>query len=294
MKIRTLLTCLLALTLMTASALAESAITITFTDAKAPNATETDAYAVNNTGVVAGDYIDKAGVQHGMILAGSKLTKFDGPSGSTLIAAYGINTAGAVVGWYVSSTGVTTGFMWAKSKFAPVAFPGAAGTEANGINDKGWIVGSYFDKAGAQHGFYWDTKKYHAINVKGAAATMAWAINNSNVITVDTLTGPNGGAVDAYLLTGAKLTKIDVPGATLSVIHGINTAGDLDYTIFDSSNNRHGVLYQVKTKVYTQYDDPKGVNSTRADGINDKDEMVGRYTPASGTPANVGFIAKVK
>jgi probable HAF family extracellular repeat protein len=292
MKIRTLLTCLLALTLMTASALAESAITITFTDAKAPKATETDSYAVNNAGAIAGDYIDKAGVQHGMILAGAKLTSFDGPSGSTLIAAYGINTAGAVVGWYNNSAGVSTAFMYAKTKFAPVAFPGAASTQANGINDNGWIVGSYITKAGVEHGFYWDTKKYHSITVKGAPATMAWAINNSNVITVDTLTAANGGAMDAYLLTGAKLTKIDVPGASMSVIHGIDTAGDLDYTIFDASANRHGVLFVKSTGVYTQYDDPKGVNSTRADGINDKLEMVGRYQNAAG--AQAGFIAKTK
>jgi probable HAF family extracellular repeat protein len=292
MKIRTLLICMFAVTLMTVSALAQPPLTITFKDAKAPGATETDTYAVNNAGVIAGDYIDKAGVQHGMILNKSKLTKFDGPSGSTLIAAYGINTAGAVVGWYNDSNGVNTAFMYAKGKFTPVAYPKAASTQANGINDAGWIVGSYIDSAGVEHGFYWDTKKYHAITVKGAPATQAWAINKSNIITVNTLTGANGGAMDGYLLKGSKLTKWDVPGATTTVIHAINTAGDLDYTMFDASANRHGVLYQAKTKVFTTFDDPSGVNSTRADGLNDTDEMVGRYQNAAG--AQAGFIATVK
>ena len=46
-------------------------LTFTFSDVHAnTTATETDSYAVNNTGVIAGDYVDSKGVQHGMILAG--------------------------------------------------------------------------------------------------------------------------------------------------------------------------------------------------------------------------------
>jgi hypothetical protein len=54
------------------------------------------------------------------------------------------------------------------------------------------------------------------------------------------------------------------------------------------------VLYQAVTGVYTQFDDPKGVNSTRADGRNDKDLQVGRYSPASGNPPNAGFKCTAK
>ncbi|MFY9645909.1 MAG: hypothetical protein WAK29_12065 [Terriglobales bacterium] len=295
MKIRRLLTCflVLAIGLMTVTAFAQDAgPTFKFSNVKAKGATETDSYAVNNAGVIAGDYIDSSGVQHGMILAGTKLTSFDAPNSGTTIAAYGINTANAVVGWYDSSTGVPTAFMYANGTFASVAYPGAASTEANGINDNGWIVGSYVDKKGVTHGFYWDTKKYHSITVKGAYATAAWAINNTNVITVYT-TASSGYPVDGYLLTGTKLTVFDVPGYTQNTLHGINNNGDLDYTVFDASENRHGVLYQASTKAFTVYDDPSGVNGTRADGLNDSDEMVGRYTP-SGASNSVGFKAITK
>jgi uncharacterized membrane protein len=286
MKIRRLLTCffVLAVTLMAVSAVA---VTFKFVDVKVTGATQTDSYAVNNTGVIAGDYIDSSGVQHGLILNKGVVKKFDGPSGSTQIAAYGINSSNAVVGWYLNSSGVPTAFMYAKGKFAAVKFPGAASTEANGINDNGWIVGTYVDTKGVQHGFYWDTLKYHPITLKGAVATTAWAINNKNVITVFA-TVSSGLPGDAYLLSGAKLTKVDVPGAAGNAIHGINNKGDIDYTIFDSSNNRHGVLFHAG--VFTQFDDPKGVNGTRADGINDTLVMVGRYTPP-GTSKNAGFKA---
>ena len=289
MKIRRLLTCfvVLAVTLMAVSAVAQPPITFKFVDVKVKGALQTDSYAVNNAGVIAGDYIDSSNVQHGLILNKAVVTKFDGPSGSTLIAAYGINSSNAVVGWYANSSGVPTAFMYANGKLAAVAYPGAASTEANGINDNGWIVGTYVDTKGVQHGFYWDTKKYHPITLKGAFATTAWAINNKNVITVFA-TLSSGIPADAYLLSGAKLTKVDVPGATGNAIHGINSNGDLNYTIFDASNNRHGVLFHAG--VYTQFDDPKGVNGTRADGINDTLVMVGRYTPP-GTSTNAGFKA---
>lgn len=260
---------------------------------KITGALETDSYAINNAGVIAGDYLDSSSVQHGLILAsGGSFKTFDGPSGSFSIAAYGINNSSEAVGWYYSSTGVETGFAYKNGNMRSVNVPGSAGTEANGVNDNGWIVGSYLDSSGVNHGFYWDTKKYHAVNVPGAAQTFAWAINNSNLMTVYTETS-TGVSADAYTYDGKTFTKVDVPGATETVAHGINKNGDIDYTIFDSSNNRHGVLYQKSTGVFTQFDDANGVNSTRDDGINDKDQMVGRYSPSSGTPANQGFRCNV-
>jgi hypothetical protein len=296
MKIRRMLNCFLAVPVALLAVIApaqtsDSTPTFKFSNVKAKGASETDTYAVNNAGEIAGDYVDSAGTQHGMILNGSKLTTIDGPSGSTVPALYGLNNSETGVGWYLDSSAVPTGFMYSNGVMTTVAYPGATATEPNGINDNGWIVGSYFDKNNDEYGFYWDTKKYHQIKVKGAYATIAWAINNSNTITVYTLDS-SSTAGDGYLWINKKLTLADVPGATYSVLHGIDTAGDLNYTIYDSSNNRHGVLYQASTGTYTQFDDPSGVGSTRADGINDSLEMVGRYTNSKS--ANVGFKVTTK
>jgi hypothetical protein len=292
MKIRKFLTCffLLAVTLMAVNALAQPKLK--FADVKAKGATETDTYAVNDAGIIAGDYVDKAGVQHGLILNKTTVTSFDGPSGSSSIAAYGINNSNAVVGWYLDSNGLPASFVYANGTFTPIAYPKAAYTEANGINDNGWVVGLYFDTKGVQHGFSWNTTKYTAITVKGAFATTAWAINNSNTITVYT-SDDTGLPVDGFLLNGKKYTNVDVPGYTENALHGISNNGDLDYTVFDSSSNRHGVLYQASTAAFTVFDDPKGVDGTRADGINNSLEMVGRYTP-SGASNSVGFKVTTK
>jgi len=261
-------------------------LTITCFDAKVPvsGALETDSYAINNKGVITGDYIDSSGVQHGMTLAGKTLTTFDGPPGSFGIAAYGINNLGVVAGWYDDANGNSHGFMLANGTRTKVNFPRAISTQVNGINDNGWLVGTYFDSAGNGHGFYFNGK-YHNVDVPGGSFTVAWAINDANLMTVYTTN--SNGAFDAYTFDGTTFTLANVPGAASSVIHGINNNGDMNYTIFDSSGNRHGVLFQAGS--FTQFDDPKGINATRADGLNDHLRQVGRYSPASGNPPNKGF-----
>jgi len=295
---RFLLCAALGCTLAAVPAVAQDlpSLTIKCKDAKAPGSgiLETDSYAVNNAGVLAGDYVDANGVQHGMLLLKKNLTSFDGPAGSSGIAAYGVNSNNVAVGWYVDSNGVNQGFKYDNGTMSSVFFPKSIGTQANGINDNGWIVGSYVDTNGVTHGFYWDTKKYRKLDVKGALSTQVWAINNSNVMSLYTTDTSSGLPLDGYTYAAKKFTVVDPPGSAGTALHGINNNGDLDYTIFDSSQNRHGVLYQASTGVFTQFDDPNGANTTRADGINDSDTMDGRYSPSSGNPPSAGFVCTVK
>jgi len=268
-------------------------LTFTFTDVVAKKGViETDSYAVNNAGAIAGDYVDSAGIQHGMVLAGKKLTTFDYTKcGGGGIAAFGINKAGTTAGWCVSSTGAPIGWTWTAKGFKDVNFPKGTGTEATGINDKGDVAGAYFDSAGLEHGFVKPAAgKYTSIDVKGASATVGWAINNSGVVTLEVTN--SSGLFDSYTYTVStkKLKKINVPGATQSIVHTNNNKGDIVYTIFDSANAGHGVLFH-KGK-YTQFDDPKANNSTRGDGLNDTLVIVGRYTPSTG--GNLGYKATVK
>jgi len=44
------------------------------------NAEDTRIYAVNNSGAMVGQYIDFAGIAHGLKLVGNKLTTLDDPS----------------------------------------------------------------------------------------------------------------------------------------------------------------------------------------------------------------------
>ncbi len=161
---------------------------------------------------------------------------------------------------------------------------------ANGINDSGAVVGSYVDSNGAQHGFLLVGSTLTTLNPPGTDSLgTAWGINNAGVITVY---GANSSRTYLSFTTadkGTTYTPFHAPGegSTGTAIHGINNNGDIIATVFDTSGNRHGVLY--KGGNYYTFDDPNGVGSTRADGLNDMDVMVGRY--GSGVYGGIGFEA---
>lgn len=269
-----------------------------FRNVNAPGAVETDPYALNNLGAIAGDYVDSSGVQHGMIFKGTMLTTIDRTNcsttpGATAIAFYGINSAGTVVGWCQNTvTQVNDAFSYSTGKFMTIRPPGATSTQAHGINDKGQIVGTFLDSASNQHGFLLSGGKYTTLDVHGDSASDAWGINNSGLITIFALN--SSGKYDSFLFNGKKFTLIDVPGAVQNFVAAIDSFGDRVYTIVDNKNEMHGAFFlNIKGGTYTVFDDPKGVGTTAAFGLNDKLKIVGRYTPTAGPsgPPYQGYSA---
>jgi hypothetical protein len=294
---RSILGVLLVLTFVAVGIAAAPPLTFKFTDVHAnKTALETDTYGINNAGVIVGDYVDSKSVQHGMILAGTKLTTVDNKTCETIsgtggISFYGVNSAGAAAGWCTNSSRVEIGFVYAKGKFTAVNFPKSSGTEATGINDKGEVVGLYFDSAGFTHGFSKIGTKYKSIDVKGGSNTVAWGVNNAGQIAV--YTSNSAGAFDSYLLTGTRFKKIDNPkagkaSAQGTIVHTPSNKGDIDGTYFDSTGAEKGWLLHAGK--YYDVVDPKG--TTRADGLNDKSVLLGRY--GTGSFGGTGFKATYK
>jgi hypothetical protein len=274
-------------------------LTFTFSDVHAnKTATETDTFGVNNAGTIAGDYVDSAGIQHAMILAGKKLTSVDhsncvntGGFSAGAIAFYGVNSAGAAAGWCASTkTGFDLGFVYSGGKFAAIKFPKATSTQAIGINDKGSVVGLYVDSSGVQHGFVKNGAKYTSLDVTGDSSTEAWGINNAGQIAVFAIS--SAGGYDSFIYNGKKFKKVSDPNAGTSgtIIRSVNNKGDAAGAYFDSNSEEVGFL--LHGGKYYDVKDPKASNNTRPDGVNDKLEIVGRYTPADGS--NVGFKATTK
>jgi hypothetical protein len=273
-------------------------LTFTFSDVHAnKTALETDTFAVNNAGAIAGDYVDAKSIQHAMILAGKKLTTVDhkdcqtsGGFSSGAIAFYGINNVGAAAGWCTSTTtGQYQGFVYAGRKFTAVNFPKSIATQAIGINDKGDVVGLYLDSGSVQHGFVKRGAKYTSIDVKGDTKTEAWGINNSGQIAVFALASTGG--YESFLYNGKTFKKISEPNAGTSgtIARIVNNKGDVAGAYFDSSGSEIGFLLDAGK--YYDVKDPNAT-STRPDGLNDKLEIVGRYITTSG--AIVGFKATTK
>jgi hypothetical protein len=296
---KSILGVLLVLMFVAVGIAAAPPLTFTFSDVHAnKTATETDTFAVNNAGMIAGDYVDSSGVQHAMILAGKKLTTVDHPNCVTTggfsagaIAFYGINSAGTAAGWCASTkTGQDLGFVYSGGKFTAVKFPKSNGTQAIGINDKGVVVGLYLDSASVQHGFVKKGTNYTSIDVAGDTSAEAWGINNSGQITVFALNSLGG--YDSFLYNGKTFKKVSAPkaGTSGTIARIVNNKGDVAGAYFDSSGFEVGFLRHGGT--YYDVKDPKANNNTRPDGLNDTLVIVGRYTPTSG--ANVGFKAITK
>jgi hypothetical protein len=292
---RSILGVLLVLAFVAVGIAAAPPLTFTFSDVHATKtALETDTYGVNNAGAIAGDYVDSGSVQHGMILAGKKLTTVNNKSCSSTagtggISFFGINSAGVAVGWCFSAkTGLAIGFEYAKGKITPINFPKSSGTEPTGINDKGEVVGLYLDSASLSHGFSKIGTKYTGIDVKGETNTVAWGVNNKGQITV--YASNSAGGFDSFLLTGKTFKKINNPnqGATGTIVHTPNNKGDIDGTYYDTAGTEKGWLLHAGK--YYDVVDPGGVS--RADGLNDKLEIVGRY--GTGTFGGTGFKATTK
>ena len=70
-------------------------------------------------------------------------------------------------------------------------------------------------------------------------------------------------------------TTIDVPGAGLTSVQGINTVGDM-VGYYGNSGNGASHAFLLRSGIFTFFDYP-GANSTRASGINDSGLIVG-YT----------------
>jgi hypothetical protein len=296
---RSIVGVVIVLTFVAVGIAAAPPLTFTYSDVHAnKTAIETDTYGVNNAGVIVGDYVDSKSVQHGMILAGTKLTTVNYAACSAItgtggIAFYGVNSAGAAAGWCTSTkTGLDIGFVYSAGKFTPVNFPKSNGTQATGINDKGEVVGLYLDSTNATHGFSKIGTKYTSITVKGHTSTVAWGVNNAGQITVYATN--SSGAFDAYLKTGTVLKKINNPNAGTTsglgtIVHTpAPTKTDIDGTYYDTTGAEKGWLLHAGK--YYDVVDPGGVS--RADGLNDKSELVGRY--GTGTFGGTGFKATYK
>jgi len=274
-------------------------LTFTFSDVHAnKTAMETDAYAVNTAGVIAGDFVDAKGVQHAMILAGKKLTSVDHKDCTTsggfeagAIAFYGINSAGAAAGWCINAkTSLSEGFVYAGGKFTAIKFPNSSATIALGINDKGDVVGTYLDSSGAQHAFVKKDARYTSIDVTGDIDADAWDINNRGQMTVFAIN--SAGGYDSFVYNGKTFKKVSDPNAsaTGTIVRALNNKGDVNGVYFDTSGDEIGFL--LHGGKYYDVKDPKAPNDTRLDGLNDSLEIVGRYPTSTGALA--GFKATTK
>ena len=147
--------------------------TFTYLDNLLPAGTQNNqATGVNNSGTVAGFYVDASNINHGYLISGTTFTTLDVP-GSTFTQALGLNNLGQVVGQFNDAAGNAHGFIDTNGQFQTIDFPNGLSTAVNGINDKGQIVGFFASQVtDSTNGFVGNAAVPEPSNVLGALAIL--------------------------------------------------------------------------------------------------------------------------
>jgi probable HAF family extracellular repeat protein len=206
--------------------------------------------------------------------------------------AYGINNSGAIVGGYTIDSQHTSGFEY-NGGYSAIGVAGSVDNNADGINNFGEIAGFNSPvRSTPRYGFTDNGGSYTEINLPGDGSTTANGINDAGVV-VGAVYFHGTPIYSGYIDNLGTITYLDASGTGSSSDYtdaeAINDAGQVVgvFTATYGSNN-HGFLYQIGTNTYTTIDDPNGVGTTQAYGINNSGEIVGAYVDGSGKTH--GFI----
>jgi YVTN family beta-propeller protein/probable HAF family extracellular repeat protein len=239
----------------------------------------TEVREINNSGEMAGRYIDTENVIHAFTLNSHTFTNIDVP-GATQTAAWGINDYGDVVGRYFDPVANRDhGFLLHNGTYTIIDPPGTTETFALGINNQGQIVGYYNDSTGHTHGFLLSNGVYTTIDFPGSNLTEVLKTNNFGTqvgIYLDSSNVEHG-----FQLQNGTFTTIDVPGAVYTEVYGINNGGQIvgGYGTSDSSNE---VGFELTNGNFQTINFAAAVGGMLVEDINDQEQLVGVYVDDSG------------
>jgi hypothetical protein len=162
--------------------LANFAGAATFTTLDFPGAFSTEAFGVNETGDIVGNYRDGAG-NHGFVLSGGAFTSIDAP-GAFSTRAMSIDQSGDVFGAFDDSVGEHRFLLSTDGIFTTIDDPdGAQGSRASATDTSGAIVGDFTDAEGASHGVVLKPNgTFATIDVPGAIDTLLHGIDASDEV----------------------------------------------------------------------------------------------------------------
>ncbi|HEY7993009.1 MAG TPA: hypothetical protein VID24_02215 [Candidatus Eremiobacteraceae bacterium] len=282
-----------------ADAHTSSSPTFKFVTFAVDGALQTDLTGVNDSGVIVGWYIDRQLNIHGFSLTNGTMTPINDPRG-TNTQLFGINASGAIVGSYTTICQeelCSEGFLYQAGRFTDLGPPiflheddpeDAPDSIAYGINDYGGIVGFGGDGFGTGLGFFRRGGNYNIIQITGGNDAIAVGVNKHGLVAVNWATDTT---FNASLYDGTTFTTIDVPRASESFAGGVNNLGDvvLSWGSVEGGFLNGALLHRGK---YYRFFDPNGKRDTIPLGINDRNVIVGAYSPHGTHDIHVyGFIA---
>ena len=211
--------------------------------------------------------------------------------GGTSSAAYAINDNGQVVGYSDTASGYNHAYIWSQGLMTDIV-PSGVSSAAEGINNNGQVVGRYNDSYSQGHAFLYGNGVLTTVAVPPEELwSEADGINDSGQIAGTY--GTQQISFRAFLNTKGTAIDLGTLGGNLSVVRGINNAGQVVgvsalYNNGYPDNISHAFLYSngvMKDLGTLAGPSNTGVDS-EATAINDKGQVVG----VSGTASNNAFL----
>jgi hypothetical protein len=274
----------------------------------------TAAYAINDLGVIAGQFQDSSFLYHGFVrYPNGSFTTFDetdaGTEANQGTFAFNINLLGTTAGIYIDAGNVYHGFVRSPSNdFISIDPTGSVYTyvcEETCLNPEGTVTGFYNDSSGVTHGF---VRQANGIITSFDAPAPATLTTIGTVAASITPEGVIAGYfLDSNLVShgflrygNGSFTTFDDPKAGAGILQGtapfsINLEGATTGQFIDTSNNYHG-FERFPDGRFANFDAPGAAPGfvggfpagTRPSTNNAEGEVAGWYVDSSGL--NHGFL----
>jgi hypothetical protein len=221
------------------------------------------------------------------------ITTFDYPGTGNLTLPQKINERGDIVGEFIDSSGVTRGFVrFSNGSFSdPIVDPNdtVGFTEGRGINNPRTVAGDYVISDGTIHSFLLSGDTFTEYDLPGAVQTNLLSINEPGDITG--AFDPDGsGVFQAFIDRGGTITSYSVPGAAGTFSYETNNNKKLTVGYYiDGSAILHG-QYRDRSGALNFPIDPPGSVATVLFGVDNKNDVVGRYADAAGVTHGLFFV----
>ena len=236
--------------------------------------TVSTAYAVNNSGEVAGTSSTPTAAIATMF-NGGRATSVS-TLGSNVSVATAINGSGGIVGYnifYSNPNSEFQAFVYNNGSMvninSPSLFP--SGSAAYGINNSGQVVGTGYLNSSSFHAFLYSNGKMTDLGPRGAYQATAVAINNSGQIIGGY--SLNSGAAGAFLYSNGKMTTLPAPAGASASGFAINDSGEIAGALYLNSGQVDAAKFL--NGVWTDLGAISGAASSTAKAINSSGQIVG-------------------
>ena len=265
-----------------------------------PGAVLSFGFGISNQAVVTGLYYDAEGNSHGFVYENGVITTVDGPTSNPALsqaALYNLSKKHWAGAQYIDDSGTFRAAVYnidTQTWNTLPVIPGTGYNAAGGVNSQGVSAGNWTTDpttATGNQGWTFDPKtgSYSFFDVPGVdkvhyIGTIVNDINNAGVVVG--LFSDGNGVNHGFAKNGDQYQTIDVPGADLTAIQGINSEGDVS-GVYRAAGVRHGFVLTRNGKLITI--DVPGVDNTALFGVSDNGNVAGYYR----TPDGVfhGFFA---